>query len=850
MSDSAPKIFTLEDLRGVRRVGPEDFPLSLGGAGADLELWSEAEDHPEAHRRSEPAAYLGLSQGDLFLQGAEGNPLPLAVNGIPLKASHWLHDGDRVSLGPGILNIHRQGGQLRLIATIEAARPKAPPTLVPPPRPGAAAAGAIPPQDAADDAKGPDAKGQPSGGDAKGQPSGGELIQPIAFRPRAGFQAPRRRRWGSPAGLLGLLLLLVLGGAAAWVFTSRPVEISIDPTPDHREIQGGFSLEVGGRTFLRPGRYTLLAEKEGYYPLEEPFEVTKQGKGTASFSLRKLPGRLEISTGALKAEILVDGEAAGRTPLASPLEIAAGERQVRITAPRHQDYVGNITIEGAGKLQTLDVALEPRWAPVSFSSDPSGATVRIDGRSLGTTPLTAELGAGSHRLELSMAGRETRRRSIEVVAKEPLTVPSISLPIAAGHLTLESEPSGATVTVDGTFRGETPLELSVDPNRALEIKISKAGHDTATLKLTVAPRETRRQRVDLPPRVGEVKIETWPADAEVLVDGESRGQGSQTLELPARPHTVEVRRDGYQTYRQTVTPRPGQTHSIKARLESEEELLAKAMPAVLTTPQGHELRLLPSGSLTLGAPRREPGRRANEVERSAQLVRRVYLASQEVSNRQFRRFRKKHLSGKAGDKSLETDHHPVVRVSWDDAVAYCNWLSREEGLAPAYERQEGGRWVLVQPVTLGYRLPTEAEWAWAARYPRGSGPKKYPWGDSLPVAPKSGNYADASAQGIAPSLVPGYSDGFAATAPTDAFGPDAGGFYNFGGNVAEWVNDLYGTGRSGKATDPLGPTEGDHHVIRGSSWRHSTVTELRLTYRDYGSGPRPDVGFRIARYAQ
>jgi formylglycine-generating enzyme required for sulfatase activity len=75
-----------------------------------------------------------------------------------------------------------------------------------------------------------------------------------------------------------------------------------------------------------------------------------------------------------------------------------------------------------------------------------------------------------------------------------------------------------------------------------------------------------------------------------------------------------------------------------------------------------------------------------------------------------------------------------------------------------------------------------------------------------------------------------------------------------GGNVAEWIQDLYAispaASGAGPAKDPLGPESGEFHVIRGSSFLHSTVSELRLTYRDYGKEPRPDLGFRIARYTE
>jgi formylglycine-generating enzyme required for sulfatase activity len=233
-----------------------------------------------------------------------------------------------------------------------------------------------------------------------------------------------------------------------------------------------------------------------------------------------------------------------------------------------------------------------------------------------------------------------------------------------------------------------------------------------------------------------------------------------------------------------------------------------------------------------------------------EITRPYYIATEEVTNRQFRAFKKEHRSGFIQEHNLEIDHHPVVNVTWEDAVGYCNWLSEKESLPPAYV-QSGGKWIPADPPTSGYRLPTEAEWARAARYPDGAGALKYSWGASLPVPAGAGNYADASADGLVPVIIANYNDSFAVTAPVTSFEPNALGLYNLGGNVSEWTQDYYTIYRSTGSEverDPLGPKEGKYHVIRGASWMHGSVTELRLSYRDYGADPRPDVGFRIARY--
>ncbi|MEJ2085772.1 MAG: SUMF1/EgtB/PvdO family nonheme iron enzyme, partial [Acidobacteriota bacterium] len=319
----------------------------------------------------------------------------------------------------------------------------------------------------------------------------------------------------------------------------------------------------------------------------------------------------------------------------------------------------------------------------------------------------------------------------------------------------------------------------------------------------------------------------------------------------AVPHEIVVQKEGFETFRQTITPRPGYPQQMQVTLRTPEEIRRAETPARLTNSMGMELILVEPGSFRMGASRREPGRRANETLRNVRLTRAFYIGAREISNREFKEFRESHRSGRAESASLEIDDHPVVDVSWEDAVSFCNWLSERESLPMAYMK-EGDTFVLAQPLNGGYRLPTEAEWAWAARFAGRDRALKFPWGDSLPVPNGAGNYADQAAAGLLQKTLSNYRDSYPATAPIDSFDGNALGIKNMGGNVAEWVNDYYSIPppTTGEAeVDPRGPAEGEYRVIRGSSWMQSTITELRLSYRDYGNRGRPDVGFRVARFA-
>jgi formylglycine-generating enzyme required for sulfatase activity len=293
-------------------------------------------------------------------------------------------------------------------------------------------------------------------------------------------------------------------------------------------------------------------------------------------------------------------------------------------------------------------------------------------------------------------------------------------------------------------------------------------------------------------------------------------------------------------------------------LKRAEEPLAKANPDNVKTAGGQVLRrilLRKPVRFHVGAARREAGRRSNETRYEVELTRSFYIAENEVTNAEFRKFRGSHKSGMVGGIDLDRPDQPVASVGWDDAARYLNWLSAKDGLPPAY-REKAGKMVPVRPTPTGYRMPTEAEWVFLARYEgglhAGDKPLKYGWGKAFPPVKGGGNIADRSASSLLSVTIGGYSDGFAAAAPVGKFSPNQAGIHDLSGNVAEWCYDYYDTYTgigSRVPRDPMGPARGRHHVVRGSSWRHGTITELRLSYRDYADKPRDDLGFRIARYA-
>ena len=799
----------IKDDGGSRLLNEGELPLRIGSStSADIRV-------PGA-LSSTSVALIGVLDERAFVQPTGGTET-VTVDGEEIAGTTWLADGSILSVGGIEVRCHVNDDQMQL----EVAYPEASYQTLP-----------------------PDLEAEKAAAE--------ETITPIRTRrARTVTGGPdERRRRIVQSSVYGALALLA--AFAFYIFSAKPVLIETDPDYAEIEIAGGFlKLRVGGRYLLRQGDYTVIMTAAGYVSLEQEITIGSADNQEFEFHLEKLPGRITITTRQLvPGEVWVDGELIGETPT-DEFSLKAGSYELRIRAERYLEFIQLLEVEGRDVQQTLEAELVPGWANVSFSTVPPGATISADGDELGQTPDTVEIMAGVHELLLYKPGYKEWRQPLTVVANQPEEFANIQLEEADSILSVASSPTGAAVTVDGRFRGTTPLSVELSKGASYDIRLTKAGYEAANRAIDVDDSKDRSLTIELRPRIGIVTIVSDPPDAELIVDGRRRGNASQELSLTATAHRIEIRKNGFEPFVIEVTPKPGFPQYLEVNLLTPEEAVLASMVPVITTSQGMSMRLIQPGAFMMGAPRRQQGRRANEVQRSVELTRYFYISVQEVTNHDFREFRPTHTSGAERYRELAADRHPAVFLSWKDAALYCNWLSDKEGLSPAY-KIDGRTVALIDPPTTGYRLPTEAEWVWVARYGGVGEAHRYPWGDTMPPARNSGNYADISAEVFVDAALSVYDDGYPLTAPVGKFPPNPAGIYDIGGNVAEWVHDVYvvNTTFPGQVElDPVGPDEGQYRVIRGSGWRHSTISQLRVSYRDFGNRGRLDVGFRIARYA-
>lgn len=232
---------------------------------------------------------------------------------------------------------------------------------------------------------------------------------------------------------------------------------------------------------------------------------------------------------------------------------------------------------------------------------------------------------------------------------------------------------------------------------------------------------------------------------------------------------------------------------------------------------GAEMFLVTSGTFEMGSNR--PDATPLEQPVSRVTISCFYMARLPVTNEQFEKFDPSHRAKRA---PWADQRHPVVYVSSKDAEAFCKWLSAKESRK--------------------YRLPTEAEWEYAAR---GLDGRTFPWGEMF----NAGHYANfADKRTSFAWRDPNMDDGYAESSPVGSHprGASPFGIEDMAGNVFEWCLDFFGEYRGKDRVNPRGSASGSKRVYRGGSWK-SRASSLRTTARnsnlpEYSSN---DVGFRI-----
>jgi formylglycine-generating enzyme required for sulfatase activity len=354
---------------------------------------------------------------------------------------------------------------------------------------------------------------------------------------------------------------------------------------------------------------------------------------------------------------------------------------------------------------------------------------------------------------------------------------------------ITSEPSGAEILVDGKPRGRTPLRLEL-PARAHDLAAQLDGWPSQQQKIEIDPKHENTAQFIF--ANGSVKITSAPGGATVTTNGKELGQTPLVIEeVKPGDVTYELRLGGYKPTSVAGKVEPQQQAFLAARLEKS---VGPQPGQSFTNSLG--MKFIPVGD--------------------------VRMSVWETRVQDYEAFCRATARRCEPADLAQAPTHPVVKVNWFDAMAFCKWLTEKERDENLVEDRQS------------YRLPTDREWSSAVGLQNESGStpqardgkikNEFPWGKQWPPPAGAGNYGTSQRRGT--------------TMPVGNFKANSLGLYDLGGNVWEWCADTYKGGSSG--------TGRDWGVLRGGSWATTNRLEMQSSYRNVVDRNERDViyGFR------
>lgn len=535
----------------------------------------------------------------------------------------------------------------------------------------------------------------------------------------------------------------------------------------------------------------------------------------------------------------------------------------------------------SGQVYQIDVTAKDKEASktqsVVFNVTPADAVIRV-GSEVFVSGQAKSLPLGDNEVIIEKEGYRSIKDNIKVSSTniqfnytlqktEPVLVK------------IRTNPADAIIYINNAERGNTPRDLWLFPGM-YELKINKSQYLTVDEVITISENKENEFSYNLTKNTGVVNFTLNPANAQIFVNREPANNNTR-LELVPGVYMIEIKADKHHSQTETIEVKLGDNIyknytlqamkgtllltanpvDIKTELYLDNKLIRTVTGSVRVSDlfvgdyilkcsaSGHkskdfkvsiieneakEFNIIldkgpdvPEGMVYVEGGTFQMGSNSGDSDEKpvhSVTVSSFYIGKYEVTQKQWTEV----MGSNPAD--FKGDNRPVESISWYQAVEFCNKLSQKEGLTPAYTIN--GRNVTCNWNANGYRLPTEAEWEFAARggnkskgftYAGSNNIDEVAWYDS-----NSGSKTQAVGTKKANEL----------------------GLYDMSGNVWEWCWDWYGSYSSGAKTNPRGPS-GSYRVLRGGSW-YSSALYCRSAFRD-GGGPddgHDNSGFRLLRSSE
>ncbi len=560
------------------------------------------------------------------------------------------------------------------------------------------------------------------------------------------------------------------------------------------------NLEYSKTTKYPPGQYKIQIKAQGYKTIVKTINV-KNKKQILKIKLAKLIFPFRIQTVPRRAKVRILNK---KFSYKSGLKVAPGKYHVSVSAKGYRTKKVWVVVSDKAINQKINLGEDKYTFAVNVQ--PSSAIVKIVSPSIQWKP-GIKLKPGRYKIEIKAAGYKVKRQTITIKDKD------VNLNVRLGEeaytFTVKTTPAESSVKLL-----DHPVEYSpgmiLIPGR-YQIEVSSKGYAPVQQWVTIIDKD-ETIFVVMKERLFLLNVAAKPSNAKIeLVDYSKEYHAN--MELPAGTYKVKVSFKNYKTLIKTIQLQ-GQNASVNVSL-SLKTVLKPEHPGEPT------MIVVRRGRYQMGSLSREYGRSSHEgPEHTVVFVKAFAIAQTEVTFRQYAVFAKATNRNLPSDNGWGRGNRPVINVSWHDAKAYAAWLSQKTGKK--------------------YRLPSEAEWEYAAR----AGSRK-PYSTGLCVTSRQANFdGDYAYRGC----LKGSNRG--KTVTVKSYPANKFKIYDMQGNVAEWTGDCWSSSHRGAPQSGRVRTDGrcSKRVIKGGAW-NSIPRDVRSASRGAKStGSRKStIGFRVVR---
>ena len=548
------------------------------------------------------------------------------------------------------------------------------------------------------------------------------------------------------------------------------------------------------KSFMAGEKHRWRIECELYHTESgEAVIPDKEGENVSvEKKLRPAYGYLNVTSSPESGAIVyIDGKKVGVTPFLTD-KLASGEHKVRVMKEMYSAIEKTFTVTDGNTTQA-QMTMSANFVNVTVTTD-SESDIYVDNELKGKGSWSGRLGEGNHAFEARKASHRNSVENIKLALgkNENIVIPNPT-PIY-GTIDISTNPIGANIIIDGKNFGTTPRVLTNVLIGTHELRLEKSG--CASVAKTITLDEKNKLTISEKLQTGrEIAISTDKNGDQIYVDGYYIGTSPMTTTLSFGEHNIKAVRDGKETSKKITVAQTGGDTSVQLAFSESKTFTVNGITFEMIAVKG--------GTFTMGCTSEQGGDcDSDEKPTHSVTLSDYYIGKFEVTQKLWKAVMRTNPSYFKGDNL------PVEYVSWNDALEFIRKLNQKTGQ--------------------NFRLPTEAEWEYAARGGNKSRGYKYSGSNNIGDVAWCAEYSGSK------------------THPVGTKSPNELGIYDMSGNVWEWCQDWYESYSSGSQTNPTGPSTGSHRVLRGGSW-NGTAWICRVSDRD-GNNPGDrdfNFGFRL-----